>query len=159
MYIEISISNQVLTLYKMKSIIKRYSVSTAKKGAGEIMNSECTPRGEHVIAEKIGEGAEEKSVFVGRGQTDEWYDLQLRKLQPNRDWILTRILWLKGIEDGKNKGSGLDSYERYIYIHGSPDDVEMGKPGSKGCVRMKNSDVIELFDLVEVGTRVTISEK
>ena len=73
--------------------------------------------------------------------------------------IRDRILWLKGIEDGKNKGSGLDSYERYIYIHGSPDDVEMGKPGSKGCVRMKNSDVIELFDLVEVGTRVTISEK
>ena len=159
MHIEISISNQVLTLYKKKSIIKRYSVSTAKKGAGEIMNSECTPRGEHVIAEKIGEEAEENSVFVGRVQTDESYDLQLRKLQPNRDWILTRILWLKGIEDGKNKGSGLDSYERYIYIHGSPDDVEMGKPGSKGCVRMKNSDVIELFDLVEVGTRVTISEK
>ena len=159
MHIEISISNQVLTLYKKKSIIKRYSVSTAKKGAGEIMNSECTPRGERVIAEKIGEGAEENSVFVGRVQTDESYDLQLRKLQPNRDWILTRILWLKGIEDGKNKGSGLDSYERYIYIHGSPDDVEMGKPGSKGCVRMKNSDVIELFDLVEVGTRVTISEK
>ena len=106
MHIEISISNQVLTLYKKKSIIKRYSVSTAKKGAGEIMNSECTPRGEHVIAEKIGEGAEENSVFVGRVQTDESYDLQLRKLQPNRDWILTRILWLKGIEDGKNKGSG-----------------------------------------------------
>ena len=159
MHIEISISNQILTLYKKKRIIKSYSVSTAKKGVGETINSQCTPRGEHVIAEKIGEGAQENSVFVGRVQTGELYESKLRKSQPHRDWILTRILWLKGIEDGKNKGSSLDSYERYIYIHGSPDDVEMGKPGSKGCVRMKNSDVIELFDLVKVGTRVTISEK
>ncbi len=158
MYILISISNQKLTLLDGDKLIKQYSISTAKNGPGEEMDSECTPRGEHIITEKIGEGCESNSVFVGRIPTGEKYESALRELHPERDWILTRILWLSGAEEGKNKGGNVDSHDRYIYIHGSPDDMKMGRPGSRGCVRMRNSDVIELFELIDTGTRVTISD-
>ena len=158
MHIKISISKQQLILFDEEDSIKKYSISTAKNGSGERKNSECTPRGEHIIAEKIGEGAKENSVFVGRIETNELYNSKLRDFHPRRDWILTRILWLSGIEEGKNKKGDVDSHDRYIYIHGSPEDIEMGYPGSRGCIRMRNSDVIELFNLVNVGTRVTISE-
>ena len=159
MHIKISISKQQLFLFDGENIAREYSVSTAKNGVGERKNSECTPRGEHIIAEKIGYGAKEDSVFIGRVETNELYNPEMRDLYPDRDWILTRILWLSGVEEGKNKGGDVDSYGRYIYIHGSPADIKMGKPGSKGCIRMHNFDVIELFDLVSVGTIVTISEK
>ena len=158
MHIKISISKQQLILFDEEDSIKQYSISTAKNGSGERKNSECTPRGEHVIAEKIGQEAKENSVFVGRIETNELYNPKLRDFHPRRDWILTRILWLSGTEEGKNKGGDVDSHDRYIYIHGSPEDIEMGRPGSRGCIRMRNSDVIELFNLVNVGTRVTISE-
>ena len=158
MHIKISISKQQLILFGEEDSIKQYSISTAKNGLGERKNSECTPRGEHIIAEKIGQGAKENSVFVGRIDTNELYNSKLRDFHPRRDWILTRILWLSGTEEGKNKGGDVDSHDRYIYIHGSPEDIEMGRPGSRGCIRMRNSDVIELFNLVNVGTRVTISE-
>ena len=158
MHIKISISKQQLILFGEEDSIKQYSISTAKNGSGERKNSECTPRGEHIIAEKIGQGAKENSVFVGRIETNELYNSKLRDFHPRRDWILTRILWLSGLEEGKNKGGDVDSHDRYIYIHGSPEDIEMGRPGSRGCIRMRNSDVIELFNLVNVGTRVTISE-
>ena len=159
MHIKISISKQQLFLFDGENIVRKYSVSTAKNGVGERKNSECTPRGEHIIAEKIGYGAKQDSVFIGRVETNELYNPEMRDLYPNRDWILTRILWLSGAEEGKNKGGDVDSYDRYIYIHGSPADIKMGKPGSRGCIRMRNFDVIELFDLVSVGTIVTISEK
>lgn len=158
MHIKISISKQQLILFDEDDSIKQYSISTAKNGSGERKNSECTPRGEHIIAEKIGEGAKENSVFVGRIETNELYNSKLRDFHPRRDWILTRILWLSGIEEGKNKKGDVDSHDRYIYIHGSPEDIEMGYPGSRGCIRMRNSDVIELFNLVNVGTKVIISE-
>ena len=159
MHIKISITKQQLTLFDGKNPIRKYLVSTAKNGTGEKKNSECTPRGEHIIAEKIGHNAKKNSVFVGRAETNEFYNMEMRDLYPDRDWILTRILWLSGTEKGKNKDGDVDSYDRYIYIHGSPEEVVMGKPGSKGCVRMRNSDVIELFELVSVGTIVTINEK
>jgi len=158
MHIKIFISKQQLILFDEDDSIKQYSISTAKNGSGERKNSECTPRGEHIIAEKIGEGAKENSVFVGRIETNELYNSKLRDFHPRRDWILTRILWLSGIEEGKNKKGDVDSHDRYIYIHGSPEDIEMGYPGSRGCIRMRNSDVIELFNLVNVGTKVIISE-
>ena len=158
MHIKISILKQQLILFDEEDSIKQYSISTAKNGLGERKNSECTPRGEHIIAEKIGQGAKENSVFVGRIETNELYNSKLRDFHPRRDWILTRILWLSGTEEGKNKGGDVDSHDRYIYIHGSPEDIEMGYPGSRGCIRMRNSDVVELFNLVNVGTRVTISE-
>ena len=156
--IRISIAAQGLALLDGERLIRRYLVSTAKNGAGETAGSECTPRGEHIIAEKIGAGAELNTVFVGRMPTGERYRPALRRAQPGRDWILTRILWLSGLETGKNKGAGRDSYDRYIYIHGAPNDVPMGQPVSRGCVRMQNADIIELFDRVRAGTRVIIGE-
>jgi lipoprotein-anchoring transpeptidase ErfK/SrfK len=162
MHIQISISDQTLSFIDKNNLIKQYSISTAKNGVGEKMDSECTPRGKHIITEKIGEGCEQNAVFVGRIATGEIYEPALRELHPERDWILTRILWLSGMEDGKNKGEvegmNLDSHDRYIYIHGSPDDVSMGHPGSRGCVRMRNVEIIELFDLIELGTEVYICE-
>jgi lipoprotein-anchoring transpeptidase ErfK/SrfK len=161
MNIQISIAEQTLTLFDEDKQLKQYSISTAKNGSGEKMDSECTPCGRHIISEKIGDGVEVNSVFVSRVATGEIYQPSLREQYPERDWILTRILWLSGIEEGKNKGhkegNKVDSHDRYIYIHGSPDDIEMGQPGSRGCVRMRNNEIIELFDLIEVGTEVTIN--
>jgi lipoprotein-anchoring transpeptidase ErfK/SrfK len=163
MHIQISISAQLLTLLDGEETIKQYLISTAKNGAGEEMDSECTPRGKHIVSEKIGADCEPNSVFIGRMPTGEIYEPALRELHPERDWILTRILWLSGEEQGKNKGQNkgknLDSHDRYIYIHGTPDDVLMGRPGSRGCIRMRNAEIIELFELVDVGTEVIICEK
>lgn len=157
--IEISLSSQTLCLLENGETIKQYSVSTAKNGAGEIMDSECTPRGRHVIAEKIGDGCEANTIFVGRRASGEIYDALLREKFPERDWILTRILWLRGTEPGHNLGENVDSYDRYIYIHGTPDDVNMNVCGSRGCIRIRNQDIIELFDLVDEGSVVNITEK
>ncbi len=158
-YIEINLSEQCLRLFNGKKVVKEYSVSTAKNGAGELMNSECTPRGKHIIAEKIGADCLPNTVIVERLPTGEIYSPELRKQFPDRDWIVTRILWLKGAEPGCNLGGDVDSYERFIYIHGSPDDVQMGKPGSRGCIRMRNADILELYQQVDVGTHVTIIER
>ncbi|MEM9242623.1 MAG: L,D-transpeptidase [Pseudomonadota bacterium] len=133
-----------------------YPISTAKKGFGERINSEQTPCGWHQIAMKIGEGMAENTVFVGRKATGEIYDEALAKQYPQRDWILTRILWLAGLEEGKNKGGDVDSYQRYIYIHGTPDSEPMGVPRSHGCIRMRNHHIIKLFDQLEIGDRVFI---
>lgn len=154
--IEVDLKKQLLQLKSGNRIVKEYPVSTAKNGPGEKSNSECTPRGLHTIADKRGAGCEPNTVFVGRQATGEYYTPALRQQFPDRDWILTRILRLTGKEMGRNQGGDVDTYERYIYIHGAPDDVEMGVPGSHGCIRMSNQDVIELFDMVEVDTRVMI---
>lgn len=159
LHIQISIHDQVLKLFNGDKLIKEYSVSTAKNGPGERMDSECTPRGAHIVSEKIGAGHAPGTVFVSREPTGELYTPDLRRQFPDRDWILTRILWLSGTETGCNQGGNVDSRERYIYIHGAPDDVQMGKPGSRGCVRMRNEDVMELFDRIEEGTPVFIIEK
>ncbi len=158
LHIEININEQTLKLFDGNKLVKQYSVSTAKNGTGELLDSECTPRGTHIISEKIGAGYAPDTVFVSREPTGELYTPDLRKQFPDRDWILTRILWLSGTETGCNQGGDVDSHDRYIYIHGSPDDVEMGKPGSRGCIRMRNADVMELFDRVEEGTPVFIAE-
>jgi L,D-transpeptidase YbiS len=157
MRIEILISNQTLTLYDDDgSVIARYLVSTAANGAGCTKDSGCTPQGAHVIRAKIGAGAPVNTVFVGRRPTGEIFTPELMAQFPNRDWILTRILWLSGKELGKNRLGNVDTMQRYIYIHGTPDSTDMSKIGSHGCVRIRNSDVMALFDLVTVGTRVYI---
>lgn len=156
--IEISIAGQRLVLLREGTAPVTFSVSTAKNGPGERMNSYCTPRGTHVIAEKIGSGAPPGTVFVARKPTGELFAPELRVAHPDRDWILTRILWLAGTEPGRNQGGEVDSHDRYIYIHGAPLDVPMGRPGSAGCVRMTNDDVVWLFDHVDVGTPVLIRE-
>jgi lipoprotein-anchoring transpeptidase ErfK/SrfK len=155
-WIEIDLARQHLVLYGAATPIADYPVSAAKRGAGEQAGSECTPRGEHVIAEKIGDGAPLNTVFVGRRPTGERYSPALREAQPDRDFILTRILWLAGTEPGRNLGGEVDTQSRYIYIHGAADEIELGRPGSRGCVRMRNRDVVDLFDRVRVGTRVLI---
>ncbi len=138
------------------NIVMQTRIATAKKGVGEVRGSEQTPRGAHVIRAKIGAGAPANTVFVGRRPTGEIYSPQLRALHPQRDWILTRILWLSGLEPGKNRLGNVDTMRRYIYIHGCPDEDPMGIPSSHGCVKMRNAEIIELFEQVDAGTRVDI---
>jgi len=137
---------------------KTYSVSTARRGAGEKNGSLCTPRGRHIVRAKIGAGQPLNAVFVRRRPTGEVWSPELHGKFPGRDWILTRILWLSGCEPGKNRLRDVDTMRRYIYIHGSPDSAQMGQPGSIGCIRMRNADIVELFDLVPPYTPVEIKE-
>jgi L,D-transpeptidase YbiS len=158
MKIKISLSSQMLALFDdAGQCVKKYLVSTALFGAGEEKNSRCTPRGKHVIRAKIGAAQPLNTVFVGRRPTGEIYTAQLGEQFPGRDWILTRILWLSGCESGYNRMGSCDTMRRFIYIHGTPDERVLGKPASHGCVNMHNSDLIELFELVSVGTMVHIS--
>lgn len=156
--IRISISDQALELTEDGSLLKRYRISTAKNGAGEKNGSFRTPRGHHIIRAKIGTGVPVNMVFVKRRPTGEIFSPELDAAFPGRDWMLTRILWLSGCEPGFNRLGDVDTMRRYIYIHGSPDSRTMGAPGSIGCIRMHNSDIVELFDLVEAGTSVEIVE-
>jgi len=158
MHIEVDISLQQLLLIKDDKIIKNYVVSTANNGAGEINGSEKTPRGEHIVRAKIGTNMPISTVFVGRRPTGEYYSRQLKQKQPERDWILTRILWLSGTELGKNRLGNVDTMRRFIYIHGCPEEDEVGVPGSHGCIKMRNKDILELYELVPYGTRVIIHE-
>ena len=156
----ISLPKQTLELRDdAGKLLREYSVSTAKNGPGEVKDSFCTPRGKHIIRAKIGVGAAENTVFVGRRPTGEIYTPELGEQYPGRDWMLTRILWLSGCEPGFNRLGKVDTMRRYIYIHGSPEAVPMGIAGSIGCVRMRNADIVELFDLVAPGTPVLISER
>ncbi len=155
--ITISLAAQQLQLKRGGRPWKVYSVSTSKHGAGEVKGSLQTPRGRHVIRAKIGTGAPANAVFRGRRPTGEIYTHELKVQFPERDWILTRILWLSGTEVGRNRLGNVDTMRRYIYIHGMPDSEPLGVPGSIGCVRMRNGDLVELFDLVPAGTAVEIS--
>ena len=148
MKIEISIPKQTLVVSDRGRTLKTYTVSTAKKGAGEKNGSLCTPRGRHIVRAKIGAGQPLNAVFVRRRPTGEVWSPELHEKYPGRDWILTRILWLSGCEPGRNRLGDVDTMRRYIYIHGTPDTAELGKPGSIGCIRMRNRDIAELFDLV-----------
>ncbi|WP_455208535.1 L,D-transpeptidase family protein [Kaarinaea lacus] len=152
----VSIADQRLQLRDNGKIAIDVMVATAANGPGELSGSECTPRGKHIVRAKIGGGCPIYSVFVGRRPTDEVYSEKLRRAHPERDWILTRILWLSGQEVGKNRLGNVDTMRRYIYIHGAPDEEVYGQPNSHGCVRMKNADVIRLYDAIDVGISVLI---
>jgi lipoprotein-anchoring transpeptidase ErfK/SrfK len=154
--IVVSLAEQRLRLFDGEDIVMDIPVSTAGNGPGERMGSECTPRGGHIVRAKIGDGALPGSVFVGRRPTGERFQPSLREQFPDRDWILTRILWLSGTEPGRNRLGDVDTMRRYIYIHGCPDDLVLGTPGSHGCIRVSNTDVVELFDRVPVGTAVIV---
>lgn len=157
--ISINIAKQTLDLLNDNdSVIKHYGISSAKNGVGEQNGSLCTPRGKHIVRAKVGAGHPANTVFVERRPTGEVYSPELAQKFPKRDWILTRILWLSGCEPGYNRLGKVDTMRRAIYIHGTPDSVEMGKPGSHGCIRMRNRDIIELFDLVPIRTWVEIVE-
>jgi lipoprotein-anchoring transpeptidase ErfK/SrfK len=152
----VDLPSQVLLLTHGDALIRRYRVSTARNGPGEWRDSGCTPRGLHRIRIRIGAGCPEGTVFVGRRPTGEVYRPELAACFPDRDWILTRILWLSGMEPGRNRGGGVDTLRRYIYIHGCPETDPMGVPRSHGCIRMRNRDLMQLFDLVAPGTLVDI---
>jgi lipoprotein-anchoring transpeptidase ErfK/SrfK len=154
--LEVSLAAQTLELRRGDERLKTYAVSTSKHGAGEVQGSFKTPRGRHLIRAKIGAGAPLNTVFRGRRPTGEIYSADLARLNPTRDWILTRILWLSGTEVGKNRLGNVDTMRRYIYIHGAPDSEPMGVPGSIGCIRMSNRDIVELFELVPAGTILDI---
>ena len=158
--IDISVRQQTLrAVYLDTSSVEQfieYSVATAKNGVGQQFGSECTPLGEHRIRAKIGQDYALNTVLVGRRPTTEIYSEALAIAQPQRDWILSRIMWLCGEQLTVNRGGSVDTMRRYIYIHGAPDSHQMGVPSSHGCIKMRNTDVIELFDLVDVGTPVSI---
>lgn len=155
-HVVISIPEQRLRLVDGDETTMDVSVSTARNGPGERLGSECTPRGWHVVRAKIGGGCPANTVFEGRRPTGERYTPDKGARNPDRDWVLTRILWLSGMERGRNRLGEVDTMRRFIYIHGTPDDRAIGMPGSHGCIRMRNSDVIKLFDEIPVGTRVLI---
>lgn len=155
--IVIDIVIQRLCLLEGDEAVMDVAISTARNGAGEAAGSECTPRGHHTIRAKIGAGYAPNSVFRGRRPTGEIYTPALDAAQPGRDWVLTRILWLSGLELGRNRLGNVDSMRRYIYIHGTPDSEPLGMPASHGCIRMRNDVLIKLFDRVEVGTHVLIN--
>lgn len=155
--IAITVSKQSLQGFdENQQLVFECKVATAKNGIGQIMGSECTPLGEHRIRAKIGEHLAVNTVFIGRRPTGEIYSPELAKEFPKRDWILTRILWLCGNELGHNRQGNVDTQRRYIYFHGAPDSHAMGVPSSHGCIKMRNKDMIALFDQVEIGTQVFI---
>lgn len=154
--VHISVPRQQLGLYEGDALVRRYAVSTALHGVGELNGSGCTPRGLHRVCAKVGGGCDPATVFVGRRPTGEVYSPELAAQHPGRDWILCRILWLTGCEPGFNRGGAVDTLRRFIYIHGCPDGTPLGMPVSHGCVRMANADVVDLFERVAVGTPVHI---
>jgi lipoprotein-anchoring transpeptidase ErfK/SrfK len=172
-HIRISTQAQTLTLLQLQveamedglrwapdapgDVLMQVAVSTSLNGTGQERGSYQTPLGRHQLRAKIGRGAAWNTVFVGRRPTGEIWSADLARQYPERDWILTRILWLSGLEPGKNRFGKVDTMRRYIYLHGSPDSVQMGEPGSIGCIRMRNSDIVTLFDMVPAGTTVDIS--
>lgn len=158
-HIRINIQEQSLSLYKENQRILHYAISSAKNGLGERNGSECTPRGWHRVRAMMGNDCPINTVFVGRRVSGEIYTQALAEQHPQRDWILTRILWLSGMEIGRNRLAAVDTQQRYIYIHGCPDHCIMGKAESHGCIRMRNQDVIELYDHIDAGIDVYIGEE
>lgn len=157
-WLHISIPNQRLWLMQEAEIKQEFAISTGRNGPGERFGSGCTPRGWHRIRIKIGAGLPENAVFIGRRFTGELYSPELAAAHPARDWILGRILWLTGLESGHNRGGQCDTLRRFIYIHGTPDSEPMGEPRSHGCIRMRNAELVRLFEIVQAGDQVFIQD-
>lgn len=155
----ISITDQRLYAYSKERCVITFEISTALNGAGERKGSGCTPRGWHQVRARIGEGLPRAAVLRGRRWTEEICSPELQRAQPERDWILTRILWLSGLEPGRNRLGECDTFARYIYIHGTPDSEPMGVPRSHGCVRVRNDDLLELFSRTPLHCLVLIQEE
>ena len=156
-YIDVDLKTQRLHLFAAGQVVFSCLISSGKNGVGEQFGSGQTPRGWFRVRVKIGAGAALNSVFVGRRLTGEVYSRELARAFPDRDWILTRILWLTGVESGRNRGGDVDTLRRYIYLHGCPDACAMGVPLSHGCIRLRNRDMVDLFDRIEAGIRLKIS--
>lgn len=157
-FLHISLADQRLYGFAQGELRVRLAVSTARNGAGERNGSSCTPRGLHQVRAKIGAGLPQGAVLSSRRWTGEVWSEALHARFPGRDWILSRILWLSGCEPGFNRLGQVDTFRRYIYLHGTPDTEPMGVPLSHGCIRMRNSDLVPLFDRIQVHCRVRIDE-
>ncbi len=155
-HVRISLEAQRLDLLEGDDVVNSYPISTSKHGAGEQTDSYQTPRGRHIIRAKIGASEPECAIFKGRRPTGEIYSDELARTHPDRDWVLTRILWLSGTEVGVNRLGAVDSMRRHIYIHGTPPSEPLGVARSVGCIRMSNADIVKFFDLVAPGTVVDI---
>lgn len=156
--LHISLADQALYAFRAGALKLRLPVSTAANGPGERNGSGCTPRGLHRVRARIGDGLPAGAVLRGRRWTGEVWDPELHARYPGRDWILSRILWLSGCEPGVNRLGEVDTFRRYIYLHGTPDSEPMGVPRSHGCIRLRNADLIDLFPRVPAGCRVRIDE-
>ncbi len=156
MRLEIDLNQQKMWLWQQGRKTEAFAISTGANGNGEINGSGCTPRGKHIVRAKIGAGLAEGALLRGRRPTGEIWSPELHAMHPGRDWILSRILWLSGAEIGRNRLGCVDTFRRYIYLHGTPPLTQLGKTGSKGCVRMANADIIRLFEQIEVGTEVEL---
>lgn len=157
-FLLVNIQKQEMYVVRNEEIDKKYRISSAKNGTGNKAGSGKTPLGVHRIAEKIGSGAQPNTIFVGRKDSGKMATILKEPIDSEDDYVTSRILWLEGLEPGINKGKGIDSKQRYIYIHGTPEEGLIGTPASHGCIRMYNKDVIALFDLVNAGTLVVIAE-
>jgi L,D-transpeptidase YbiS len=156
LYLKVDVSAQKLLVLQNNILHQSYSISTGKNGVGEQFGSEQTPRGWHIIRAKIGTDCPINTVFIRRRPTGEIFSPKLAQANPNRDWILTRIMWLSGLEVGKNRLGQVDTMRRFIYIHGVPDEAQLGIPLSHGCIRMHSADLIELFENTPIYTRLLI---
>ncbi|OLS62983.1 L,D-transpeptidase [Pseudomonas putida] len=156
--LHISLADQCLYGFAQGRLVVRLPVSTALNGPGERNGSGCTPRGLHQVRAKIGAGLPQGAVLRGRRWTGETWTTELHAQFPGRDWILTRILWLSGCEPGHNRLGPVDTFRRYIYLHGTPDTEPMGVPLSHGCIRLRNADLMDLFDRVPAHCPVRIEE-
>lgn len=152
----VDISEQRLYLMQNDRILESFPISTSKYGEGSVVNSFKTPLGLHEIKEKIGENAEINTIFISRINTMRKAEIYKSIYDSSNDYVTSRILWLSGLEVGLNKGSGIDSYDRYIYIHGTHEEGLIGQKASDGCIRMFNKDVVHLFNIVSKGTKVYI---
>lgn len=156
-HLQVDLRRQRLAVFDAGRPVRAFSVSTSRYGPGEATGSCATPRGRHVIRALLGHGRPAGACFVARRWTGEVWSPELARDWPGRDWVLSRILWLSGCERGRNRLGPVDTMRRYIYIHGTPDIEPMGVPFSHGCVRMRNTDVIELFDMVAPGMPVELT--
>lgn len=154
----VDVSEQRLSLLRDGALVRSWPVSTSRFGVGSQENSHRTPLGAHRVAEKFGAGAPPGTLFRARSNTGRQVEILTDDRAADDDYVTTRILWLEGLEPGVNRGRGIDSYRRYIYIHGTVEEGRIGRPASHGCVRMRNADVIDVFDEVDVGTLVLIRE-
>ena len=152
----IDISEQRLYLIKDSSIIESFPISSSKFGEGSIVNSYKTPLGRHKIKDKIGDNAALNTIFISRINTKRQAAIIRDDIDSEDDHVTSRILWLDGQEEGFNRGEGVDSYNRYIYIHGTHEEGLIGQKASHGCIRMFNNDVIYLYNIVKEGTNVYI---
>ena len=155
-FLYVGIRRQKMYHIKNNKIFSTYPVSTSSKGAGNNVGSFKTPTGLHFIAEKIGDNAPVATLFINKKNTGKVVPINITEVSSYKDEITSRVLSLKGLQQGINKGKKYDTFARGIYIHGTSDEASIGKPSSHGCIRMKNDDIIELFDLLSVGIKVVL---